>query len=57
MIRYMLDTNILAVYEDDLGRIWVVEENNRGTIMRLFASDTTSFERIILNKYKSLKAA
>ena len=55
--NYMLDSYILTVYSDNLGRIWITEDNYGIVSMRLFASDTASFERTISSQYKPLHAA
>ncbi len=53
----MLDDNVKGVYLDELGRVWVVEENYGTVKMCLSASDISSFEKIICKHYSRLCAA
>jgi hypothetical protein len=55
--NFMLDDSIMAVYQDELGRIWVVEDNYGKASMRLSASDSGSFEKNISKRYLALRAA
>ena len=55
--NYMLDNNILAVYEDQLGRIWIAEDFFGKIYMKLNASDICDFEKLVFKRYNSLKAA
>ena len=54
---HILEDSMLAVYSDDLGRIWIVQDDFGKICMRLFASDSLKFEKIMTNRNKSLKAA
>lgn len=53
----MLDDNVMGVYLDELGRVWVVEDNYGIVKMRLSASDVSSFEKIVCKHYSTLCAA
>jgi len=55
--NYMLDDSIMAVYQDELGRIWVVEDDYGKASMRLRACDAVSFEKNVSKHYLALRAA
>jgi hypothetical protein len=47
----MLDDSITAVYSDDAGRIWIAEDSSGKINMRLSASDTVEFEKLVTEHY------
>ena len=53
----MLDDNVMEVYLDELGRVWVVEDNYGTVKMRLSASDVSSFEKIVSKHYSTFCVA
>jgi hypothetical protein len=53
----MLDDNVMEVYLDELGRVWVVEDDYGTVKMHLSASDVSSFEKIVSKHYSTLCAA
>ncbi|HEY9162335.1 MAG TPA: hypothetical protein VIS94_14760 [Desulfomonilia bacterium] len=48
---HMLDDSITAVYSDDAGRVWVAEDSSGKINMRLSASDTVEFEKLVTEHY------
>jgi hypothetical protein len=54
---HMLDDSITAVYSDDTGRIWIAEDTCGKITMKLSASDTSEFERLITENYNPNRKA
>jgi len=54
---HMLGDNISAVYSDDKGRIWVAEDYCGKINMKLSASDTSEFEKLVTEHYNMNRKA
>jgi hypothetical protein len=56
--NHLLDDNIIAVYSDEIGRIWVAEDHYGKINMKLSASDMQEFEKLVTkHHYINQKAA
>jgi hypothetical protein len=54
---HMLDDSITAVYSDDAGRVWVAEDSNGKMNMKLSASDSVEFEKLVAEHYNMNRKA